>query len=100
VPVQCLTLFDLYRNRELYCPEHCCESINDIIPCVYQDDIAQQSSGLLEVNSNGNAVMRVETTSKVSNTRNSVRITTKHQYSGGLIIMDSIHMPTGCGTWP
>lgn len=44
--------------------------------------------------------MRVETTPKVDNLRKSVRITTQFQFNGALVIMDSVHMPTGCGTWP
>ena len=60
----------------------------------------QRSSGLLEVNGDGNAVMRVEATSVVPGNRKSVRVTTQSQFNGGLFIMDSIHMPTGCGIWP
>ena len=44
--------------------------------------------------------MRVDTTPQVSGNRNSVRIQTQYSFSGGLVIMDSVHMPTGCGTWP
>lgn len=44
--------------------------------------------------------MRVETTPQVANTRQSIRITSNSNYNGGLFIMDSVHMPTGCGTWP
>ena len=44
--------------------------------------------------------MRVEMTPQVPNTRQSIRITTQQVYTGGLVIMDSVHMPTGCGTWP
>lgn len=44
--------------------------------------------------------MKVETTPQVQNTRQSVRITTQFTFTGGLVIMDSVHMPTGCGTWP
>lgn len=44
--------------------------------------------------------MRVETTPTVQTTRQTVRISTKFTYTGALIIMDSVHMPTGCGTWP
>ena len=55
---------------------------------------------MLEVNSAGNAVMRVETTPQVTTGRKSIRITTQYSYTGGLVIMDSVHMPTGCGTWP
>ena len=60
----------------------------------------QTSAGLVEINGNGNAVMRVETTSVVSGNRQSVRITTQSQFNGALFIMDSVHMPTGCGIWP
>jgi len=44
--------------------------------------------------------MRVETTSVVPANRKSVRITTQSQFNGALFIMDSVHMPTGCGIWP
>ncbi|KAF7784589.1 CAZyme family GH16 [Agaricus bisporus var. burnettii] len=66
----------------------------------YVDETTARSTGLLEVNDQGNAIMRVETTPKVDNLRNSVRITTKFQFNGGLVIMDAVHMPTGCGSWP
>ncbi|KAF9454982.1 glycoside hydrolase family 16 protein [Macrolepiota fuliginosa MF-IS2] len=66
----------------------------------YVDEATAQSNGLLEVNDRGNAVMRVETTPKVDSVRKSVRITTQFQYNGALVIMDSVHMPTGCGSWP
>ncbi|KAF8973863.1 glycoside hydrolase family 16 protein [Flammula alnicola] len=66
----------------------------------YIDQNTANSSGLLEVNSQGNAIMRVETTPVVSGNRKSIRITTQSQFNGGLVIMDSAHMPTGCGTWP
>ncbi|KAH8101373.1 concanavalin A-like lectin/glucanase domain-containing protein [Cristinia sonorae] len=66
----------------------------------YIDRGTAQSAGLIDVNSAGNIIMRVETTAKVPVTRQSVRITTKQSYTGGLVIMDSVHMPTGCGTWP
>lgn len=44
--------------------------------------------------------MSVETTPTVASVRKSVRITSQFTYTGGLVIMDSVHMPTGCGTWP
>jgi hypothetical protein len=44
--------------------------------------------------------MRVETTPQVASTRQTIRITTKSSFNGGLFIMDSVHIPTGCGTWP
>jgi len=66
----------------------------------FVDENTARSNGLLEVNAQGNAVMRVETTETVSGNRKSVRISTQSQFNGGLVIMDSVHMPTGCGTWP
>src|SRR5260370_25292634 len=58
------------------------------------------SSNLISINSAGNAIMRVDNTSQVSGNRNSVRIQTKFSFTGALVIMDSVHMPTGFGTWP
>ncbi|KAK0233769.1 endo-1,3(4)-beta-glucanase [Armillaria fumosa] len=66
----------------------------------YVDESTGRSNGLVEVNSDGNAIMRVETTGTVSGNRQSIRITTESTYDGVLVIMDSVHMPTGCGTWP
>jgi len=64
------------------------------------DENAARSASLLEINSAGNAIMRVETTPTVSGNRKSIRITTKTGFNGGLVIMDAVHMPSGCGTWP
>jgi hypothetical protein len=36
----------------------------------------------------------------VQSNRQSVRITTQATFTGGLVIMDAVHMPTGCATWP
>lgn len=44
--------------------------------------------------------MSVETTPTVASVRKSVRITTQFTYTGGLVLMDAVHMPAGCGTWP
>ncbi|KAF9524068.1 concanavalin A-like lectin/glucanase domain-containing protein [Crepidotus variabilis] len=66
----------------------------------YIDEGTARGNGLLEVNSAGNAVMRVETTPVVTGTRKSVRISSKTSFNGGLFIMDSVHMPSGCGSWP
>lgn len=40
------------------------------------------------------------TTSTSSTGRNSVRVTSKTQYSSGLFVFDVKHTPHGCGTWP
>ncbi|KAH7883790.1 glycoside hydrolase family 16 protein [Phlebopus sp. FC_14] len=66
----------------------------------YVDQPTAQSAGLIEINNSGNAVMRVETTPQVQTNRKSVRITTEQIFTEGLVIMDAVHMPTGCGTWP
>ena len=64
-------------------------------------DYLQQSSGLTSISSEGNAIMRVDTTPQVTGNRASVRIQSQFTLTaGGLVIMDSVHMPTGCGTWP
>ncbi|TFY66209.1 hypothetical protein EVG20_g4882 [Dentipellis fragilis] len=65
---------------------------------VNSDDAS--SGNLTSINSAGNAIMRVDTTPQVSGNRKSVRIQTNFSYTGGLVVLDSVHMPTGCGTWP
>jgi len=44
--------------------------------------------------------MRVDSTPVVSGTRNSIRIQTQLSFNGGLLVLDAVHMPHGCGTWP
>ncbi|KAI0638972.1 concanavalin A-like lectin/glucanase domain-containing protein [Trametes polyzona] len=66
----------------------------------YIDRNSAQAANLIEINDAGNAIMRVETTGTVSGYRKSVRITTQYSYTGGLIVLDAVHIPTGCGTWP
>jgi hypothetical protein len=44
--------------------------------------------------------MRVEDTQQVTGNRKSVRIHSNYVFNGGLVIMDAVHMPYGCGTWP
>ena len=44
--------------------------------------------------------MRVDTTQTVSGNRQSVRITTNYTFTQGLVVLDAVHAPTGCGTWP
>jgi len=59
-----------------------------------------EANGLIGVNSDGNVLMKVETTEKIPGNRKSVRIHSKNVFNGGLLILDSVHMPSGCGTWP
>ncbi|OCF45360.1 endo-1,3(4)-beta-glucanase [Kwoniella heveanensis CBS 569] len=58
------------------------------------------NSGLISINSAGRAVMAVDTTEVVSGGRKSIRIHGNRVFTGGLVIMDAWHMPTGCGSWP
>ena len=44
--------------------------------------------------------MKVDTTEKISGNRMSVRIQSKNNFTGGLLVLDAAHMPAGCGTWP
>ncbi|KAI0286661.1 concanavalin A-like lectin/glucanase domain-containing protein [Russula aff. rugulosa BPL654] len=66
----------------------------------FVDQQTATSNNLTSINAAGNAIMRVDNTAQVSGNRNSVRIQTQFTFTGGLVIMDSVHMPTGCGTWP
>ncbi|KAJ1311528.1 hypothetical protein OPQ81_010012 [Rhizoctonia solani] len=66
----------------------------------YQTLEGSASAGLHEINSDGNAIMRVETTQQVSGNRKSVRLHSRTTYNGALVILDAVHMPYGCGTWP
>jgi len=66
----------------------------------FVDEGTARNASLLDVNDAGHAIMRVETTPQVQGNRQSIRITTQKSLEGGLVIMDSVHMPTGCGVWP
>ncbi|EIW65035.1 uncharacterized protein TRAVEDRAFT_109943 [Trametes versicolor FP-101664 SS1] len=66
----------------------------------YVDKDTANSSNLTEINAAGNAIMRAETTGTVATYRKSIRITSQYSYTGGLVVLDAVHMPTGCGTWP
>ena len=67
---------------------------------MFQTLTAQLAANLSYINSAGNAVMAVETTQTVAGNRRSIRITTNYQFTGGLLVLDAVHAPTGCGTWP
>lgn len=58
------------------------------------------NEGLISINAAGHAIMSVDTTEVVSGSRKSVRIHGNKVWTGGMVIMDAYHMPTGCGTWP
>jgi len=57
------------------------------------------SEGLIKI---GNPIYMGADHSKVASGsgRDSVRIQSKKTFNSGLIIIDLVHMPVGCGTWP
>jgi hypothetical protein len=44
--------------------------------------------------------MAADTTSAGGSGRGSVRVSSTQQFQHGLFIIDILHIPTGCGTWP
>jgi len=44
--------------------------------------------------------MKIDTTPKISGNRKSVRLHGNLVFTGGLVLMDAVHMPVGCATWP
>ncbi|PCH33233.1 glycoside hydrolase family 16 protein [Wolfiporia cocos MD-104 SS10] len=67
----------------------------------YISGSAAQAANLTGINSAGHAYLKVDTTPTISSGyRQSVRITTDFTYTGALVMLDAVHMPTGCGTWP
>jgi len=66
----------------------------------YIDGPTAFSSGLASINSAGNAIMAVDTTQNITGNRRTIRITTNYQYTGGLLVLDAVHAPTGCAVWP
>jgi hypothetical protein len=66
----------------------------------YQDQNGAWNNKLVEINSAGNAILRVETTPTVPGNRKAIRLHSRYIFNGGLIIFDAVHMPVGCGTWP
>ncbi|EJT98851.1 hypothetical protein DACRYDRAFT_23984 [Dacryopinax primogenitus] len=68
----------------------------------YVSQSAADSLGLVST-SDTSAIMRVSTAQPLPSgytSRPSIRITTQRSFTGGLLIGDIAHMPTGCGTWP
>lgn len=58
---------------------------------------------LAYVAKNGNVIMAVDAKTNLASgkKRNSVRITSKAPFvKGQLLLLDAVHMPTGCATWP
>lgn len=70
----------------------------------FLDEVAANSTGLagfIETANNTMAIyMAADTTSAGGDGRASVRVSSNEQYQHGLFIIDILHIPTGCGTWP
>ncbi len=68
----------------------------------YLSQSEAKSKGLAYVDSNGLAVMKVDSTNTLSPgaDRDSVRIGSTKQYSQGLMLFDITRMPWGCSVWP
>ncbi len=67
----------------------------------YLDESDSQNASLISVD-NGIVTIRADATNIASGRgRNSVRITSRNQYTHGLVILDLQHMPSAaCGIWP
>ncbi|KAF8916325.1 glycoside hydrolase family 16 protein [Mucidula mucida] len=68
----------------------------------YQTKEDAISKGLAFVQDDGTTVLQVDNTTYLSSgqSRDSVRISSKKQYNGGLFIASFWSMPHGCATWP
>jgi len=68
----------------------------------YVDASTAFANGLAFVNDQKQAVMKMDNTSTLQENgfRDSVRISSKKQYTGGLFILDITHAPWGCSVWP
>lgn len=68
----------------------------------YVDENTAQQKGLVQ-QQGGNIYIGVDHTNTVPSNargRDSVRLTSKLSFKTGLFVLDLLHMPTGCGTWP
>lgn len=66
----------------------------------YLPKAAAKASNLSHVQSDGQYIMRVDTTEVQPQGRPSVRITSNQTYSDGVYVLNTSHVPTGCSVWP
>ncbi|CAO1638701.1 unnamed protein product [Sympodiomycopsis kandeliae] len=68
----------------------------------YQNRTSAMSSGLAYINSNNQAVLKVDSTNNytLGTGRPSVRLHSKKAYKTGLAVLDVEHLPVGCSVWP
>jgi hypothetical protein len=55
---------------------------------------------LIQVTENNTVVISVDTTNITPAGRNAVRLQSNKNWNYGLFVLDFLHLPTGCGTWP
>jgi len=66
----------------------------------YQARQAAADQQLIRVSANNTVIISVDTVNNAPLGRNAVRLQSNKNWNSGLFILDFIHMPTGCGTWP
>ena len=70
----------------------------------FLDENTANATGLAGFIDAGNGTMAVymaaDTTSSNGPGRESVRVSSNETFQHGLFIIDILHIPTGCGTWP
>lgn len=69
----------------------------------YVNQSVATSNGFVSTTSSNTAKIGVDTTNKWPRGgpgRPSVRVISDNTYTHGLFILDIVHMPWGCGTWP
>lgn len=70
----------------------------------FLDEVAANDTslaGFIETANNTMAIyMAADTTASGGSGRGSVRVSSIETFQHGLFIVDILHIPTGCGTWP
>ncbi|KAK5172231.1 uncharacterized protein LTR77_003869 [Saxophila tyrrhenica] len=69
----------------------------------YVNQTVAERNGLASTSPEGRTIISVDTTNRYPNGgpgRPAVRLVSNNAYTHGLFILDLVHMPYGCGTWP
>lgn len=66
----------------------------------YQSRSAAMAHNLTYLGDDGVSYIHADSEERSPQGRKSVRISTKKAYTKGLFILDVLHMPEGCATWP
>ncbi|ORY74605.1 endo-beta-glucanase [Protomyces lactucae-debilis] len=67
---------------------------------LYQSRKSAQAMNLTYIGNDGIAYLHTESYAQAPQGRPSIRISTKRTFTRGLFVLDLLHMPVGCGTWP